>query len=303
MIAGRTCPIDYHLIDEDFIEIKLNDQPMLVVGGLYGNRFALDELKAIQKSLSAQMILNGDIHWFDKDYEDFLYVEEKISDDLKIVGNVECELRRNDDIGAGCGCAYPTFASDASVERSNQIHKELKTMFVGHKDLKAFLKDRPKAFIIENYGLRFLIIHGDEKSVAGWDNDKSRLADEDRQKELKNFCQKKNIGAVLCTHTCSQVILEWEDHVLINNGASGMNSVKGAGNGLYTKVSKEKSAHAIYSKEIAGVYVELMPLYYDKAPMVEWFDNLWPKDSPAAISYRNRILNGVSDDLLIIKSK
>nr|WP_075574050.1 hypothetical protein [Ezakiella massiliensis] len=303
MIAGRTCPIDYHLSAEDFEEVKLNDQPMLVVGGLYGNRFSLDELKAIQKSLSAKMILNGDVHWFDKDYEDFLYVEEKISDDLKIVGNVECELRRNDDIGAGCGCAYPSFASDASVERSNQIHKELKTMFVGHKDLKAFLKDRPKAFIIENYGLRFLIIHGDEKSVAGWDNDKSRLVDEDRQIELKDFCQKKNIDAVLCTHTCSQVIFEWEDHVLVNNGASGMNSVKGGGNGLYTKISKEKSAHAIYSKEITGVFIELMPLHYDKAPMVEWFDQVWPKDSPAEISYRDRIVNGVSDDLLVIKSK
>ena len=147
------------------------------------------------------------------------------------------------------------------------------------------------------------MIHGDEKSVAGWDNDKSRLVDADRQRELKDFCQKKNIDAVLCTHTCSQVILEWEGHVLVNNGASGMNSVKGAGNGLYTKVSQEKSAHAIYSKEIAGVFIELMPLNYDKAPMVEWFDQIWPKDSPAEISYRGRIVNGVSDDLLIIKSK
>lgn len=303
MIAGRTCPIDYNLKDEDFVEVKLDDLPILVVGGLYGNRFALDELKDIQKSLSAKMILNGDIHWFDKNYEDFLYVEEKISNDLKIVGNVECELRRNDDIGAGCGCAYPSFASDASVERSNQIHKELKTMVVANDDLKSFLKDRRKALIIENFGLRFLILHGDEKSVAGWNNDKSRLVDTDRQKELKDFCQKKNIDAILCTHTCSQVILEWEDHVLVNNGASGMNSVKGAGNGLYTKVSKEKSAHAIYSKEIDGVYIELMPLNYDIAPMLEWFDQIWPKDSPAEISYRDRIVNGVYDDLLVIKSK
>ena len=298
MIAGRTCPIDYHIVDDDFVTVNLSDESFSVAGGLYGNRFALDELKRLRKE--DVLVFNGDMHWFDKNYEDFLYVEEQTKDDLKIVGNVECELIRNDNIGAGCGCAYPSCTSDDAVERSNMIHKELKTMFVKHNDLKQMLKDRPKAFIIEDFGLRFLILHGDEKSVAGWSNSKEELVNSERQDELKSFCKSKNIDAVLCTHTCSQVVYEW-DGVLVNNGATGMNSVKGAGNGLYTRVSREKSDDAIYRKQIKDVYIELLPLNYDNQAMIKWFDSVWAKDSPAAISYRDRIVNGVDCGITIIK--
>lgn len=299
MIAGRTCPIDYYLTEDDFYFVNLNDDGFLVAGGLYGNRFALDELKRLQGD--DVLIFNGDMHWFDKNYEDFLYVEEKTKDDLKIMGNVECELIRNDDIGAGCGCAYPACTSDDAVERSNAIHKELKTMFVKHDDLKEMLKDRLKAFIIESLGLRFLILHGDEKSIAGWDNSKEELIKKERQDEIKKLCEIQNIDAILCTHTCSQVIFDWDDKILVNNGATGMNSVKNMGYGLYTRVSKTSNDNAIYSKKIKDVYVELVPLYYDNNDMINWFDSVWYKNSPASISYRDRIVNGVDCEITIIK--
>ena len=93
---------------------------------------------------------------------------------------------------------------------------------------------------------------------------------------------------------------EW-DGVLVNNGATGMNSVKGAGSGLYTRVSREKSDNAIYRKQIKNVYIELLPLNYDNQAMIKWFDSVWEKDSPAAISYRDRIVNGVDCGVTIIK--
>ncbi len=41
-------------------------------------------------------------------------------------GNVETEIARRDDIGAGCGCAYPDEVDHGIVRRSNEILSELR---------------------------------------------------------------------------------------------------------------------------------------------------------------------------------
>ncbi|MBI4988837.1 MAG: hypothetical protein HZC23_08470 [Rhodocyclales bacterium] len=68
---------------------------LIVVGGLYGNRAALDAAEA------------------------------RVQHHIALRGIVETELAGDDD-RAGCGCAYPDDVSDAAVARSNAILARLR---------------------------------------------------------------------------------------------------------------------------------------------------------------------------------
>ena len=69
MSKGRSCPADYRLPAETFsAPANLACDVLYVIGGLYGNRQALD---AIERRLAAEpnsaAVFNGDAHWFDCD--------------------------------------------------------------------------------------------------------------------------------------------------------------------------------------------------------------------------------------------
>ena len=84
--AGRACPVDYRL---DPAVWSAAPSPahtfdtLLVVGGLYGNPFAMDAVQAMfvkeQERLGeggrVGMVFNGDMHWFDRTAEEFARVE------------------------------------------------------------------------------------------------------------------------------------------------------------------------------------------------------------------------------------
>ena len=76
--------------------------------------------------------LNGDLHWFDKTAENFAALEQRAARYTPLVGNVEAELRRQVDVGVGCGCAYPDCTGDDAVSRSNRIHKKLSEAVDAH---------------------------------------------------------------------------------------------------------------------------------------------------------------------------
>ena len=130
---------------------------LLVVGGLYGNPFAMDAVQAMfvkeQERLGeggrVGMVFNGDMHWFDRTAEEFARVEAGAEKYIPMVGNVEAEVRRTEDIGVGCGCAYPDCTDDASVSRSNRIHHMMKEEIGKHPDLIAKLKDRPAHMVAQ----------------------------------------------------------------------------------------------------------------------------------------------------------
>jgi hypothetical protein len=87
---------------------------LYVVGGLYGNLAAIDELEALAATEQAPVtcVFNGDFHWFDADRKWFDDVERRLSRYCALRGNVETEISRMRDIGAGCGCAYPPTVDD-----------------------------------------------------------------------------------------------------------------------------------------------------------------------------------------------
>ncbi len=105
----------------------LTADTLYVVGGLYGN---LAALAAIERLAAAEqtprIVFNGDFHWFDAEPDWFAEIERGVARHRALRGNVETEIARDDDIGAGCGCAYPETVDDGVVRRSNEILAQLR---------------------------------------------------------------------------------------------------------------------------------------------------------------------------------
>ena len=60
-----------------------------------------------RRASAAEIVFNGDFHWFDAEPDWFAAVERGVSGKRALRGNVETEIARSADVGAGCGCAYP----------------------------------------------------------------------------------------------------------------------------------------------------------------------------------------------------
>ena len=178
--AGRVCPLDYRIAPDAFAGAPDRRAAVLyVVGGLYGNPFALEAVKRLVAADQARLdvagkgavlaVFNGDMHWFDKTAENFAALEAAVAIEgerfVPLIGNVEAELRRQTDVGAGCGCAYPDCISDDAVSRSNRIHKMLSVAINEHLELKKPLEGRPATMVVDVAGRRVGITHGDEKLI------------------------------------------------------------------------------------------------------------------------------------------
>ena len=99
--AGRVCPVDYHIPADAFAGAPQRSCEVLyVVGGLYGNLFALNAVKSMvaEETADTLVVFNGDMHWFDKTAENFDALEQTVATAgerfVPLVGNVEAELRR-----------------------------------------------------------------------------------------------------------------------------------------------------------------------------------------------------------------
>ena len=74
-----------------------------MVGGLYGNIPALEAIEQLARREPArvEIVFNGDFHWFDATSERFTEMDRRVSASRSLRGNVEAELARADDVGAG----------------------------------------------------------------------------------------------------------------------------------------------------------------------------------------------------------
>ncbi len=107
---GRVCPLDYHTDPSDFARTPdIFADTLYVVGGLYGNADALDAIEALAagETSPVTLVFNGDAHWFDAEPTTFRRLDASLAPYPAIAGNIEFELARDFDAGAGCGCAYP----------------------------------------------------------------------------------------------------------------------------------------------------------------------------------------------------
>ncbi len=300
--AGRACPVDYRIPADAFAGApEAACDVLYVVGGLDGNPFALD---AVERMAAAEdpaddvlVVFNGDAHWFDKTAENFAAIEERIQRYLPLVGNVEAELRRQTDVGVGCGCAYPECTSDEAVSRSNRIHKMLSQAVDEHPELKAALKGRPATLAVGVGSAKVGITHGDEKLIGGWDCSREALQDILRQDELDRFMDANGLDAFVTTHTCAPVALALARGAMINNGAAGLPNFEGDRFGLCVRIARRSSDDWLFGTQVGELFVQAVPVRYDHDACVQWFDALWSETSPAAVSYRERLLDGADDRL------
>ena len=136
------------------------------------------------------------------------------------------------------------------------------------------------------------VTHGDEKLIGGWDCSRESLQDPLRQEELSHWMRETGIDVFATTHTCSPAAMMLADGAVINNGAAGLPNFSGQDFGIVARISTTPAKEALFGIERKGVHIEAVPLRYDQAAYVEWFDALWTPASPAAISYRDRIVGG-----------
>ncbi len=305
-VAGRSCPVSYGYSAEVFKRPpELLASTLYVIGGLYGNPFALDAVEALasHETDAPQLVFNGDFHWFDLAPEVFADIHHRVMQHAVVRGNVETELATDED-GVGCGCGYPENVSDDEVARSNQIITALRATAataVGSK--RASMATLPMHLLAQVGPAHIGIVHGDATSLAGWDFSRHLLDDPSRRGLNEQFFRKSDVSVFASSHTCAPLMrrftIDGRACGIINNGAAGMPNFSGTCFGLVSRISLtpapptlEVVHQRVFRIDDIDLYVAAIALNYDHAAWHARFIADWPADSAANISYLQRIEQG-----------
>lgn len=297
---GRTCPLHYRYPPWALARpAEIKTDILYVIGGVYGNRPALETILGLSELErgSVTLVFNGDFNWFNVDPTGFAAINQAVLAHPCLRGNVETELAAEKS-DAGCGCAYPQWVDDATVERSNQIFQRLRETASGFPHFRKKLGALPMHMTAEVGGLRIGIVHGDAESLAGWRFSQEALADPGQYVYLSKFFQQAQVRIFACTHTCLPVLLEIGLAeglgMIVNNGAAGMPNFRNTHYGVITRISTHPSRRieSLYGTRIDGVYVDALPVDYDYAAWQQEFLANWPPGSAAYESYYQRIVQG-----------
>ena len=299
---GRTCPISYRYGAASLGRVPdFSAATVYVIGGLYGNRFALDAVLALTGiEPDAQLVFNGDFNWFDIDDASFTCINTEVLQHRALRGNVETELL-SEDASAGCGCGYPDYVDDADVARSNAMMGLLAQTAQRQQALSRRLAALPATLVAAVGGLRIGIVHGDAESLAGWAFGAEAIAGAGAADaaRIPAMFAAAQVRVFASSHTCLPAGATFQTArgacALFNNGAAGMPNFADTAYGLITRISTRAAPPrlgALYGTVIDGVHLDCVPLHYDQAAWLAQFDRIWPAGSPAALSYRARISSG-----------
>ncbi len=295
---GRLCPPSYGYAPESLARVRhLSADTLYVIGGLYGNRHALEWIlaRAAREPGGATLVFNGDFHWFDVEPDAFAGIQAAVLQHHAMRGNVETEIA-GDDAAAGCGCAYPAFVDDAVVERSNRIIERLRDTARALPAARARLGTLPDRLVAQVGGLRVGIVHGDAESLAGWGFSQEALRAPALRARAGAWFDAAGVDAFASSHSCLPVMQGFEAggtaRLLANNGAAGMPNFAGTRHGLVTRIARTAAPDALYGTSLCGIRVEALPVHYDHAAFERDFLASWPAGSPAHASYFRRISDG-----------
>jgi len=297
---------------------SLHADTLYVVGGLYGNSQALEHILDLKKQedkryrKKVKLLFNGDFNWFNVDDTSFQYINETVLKHRAIRGNVEEEMIRIK--GDDCGCTYPSYVGDDTVERSSQIIKRLKDRASRHFHLTEGVRVLPKVMIAQLGEVRVCILHGDPECISGWGFSVEAMEpfDENLRKQLNvpsticttqqqvlKWFEEANVDAFACTHTCLPFAQDFkkangDSCVVFNNGSAGMANFKGTTYGLLTRISTrpEVPENSIYGISIKSVRFDAIPIKYNFTTFSNKFLENWNPSSAAHVSYFERLSNG-----------
>jgi hypothetical protein len=302
MAPGRSCPLHYRYRPEVFAVAAppalRNLEVLYVVGGLYGNALALQQVLRLfeHERGRKRLVFNGDFHWFDADAATFAQVQCGVLAHCALRGNVETELAADTDDGsddAGCGCAYPDWVGDAVVQRSNRILRRLRGGVTPAQ--RSELAALPMWLRADVGALRIGIVHGDAQSLAGWGFAQEHLRDPGHRAEVRRWFAAADVDAFASTHTCLPVFQTLSGgHAIYNNGAAGMPNFAGDGAGLLTRIALQPHAGVARRFGVVqhGVHVDALAIDTDAAAVQRQFLAQWPPGSDAHASYFERIARG-----------
>lgn len=308
---GRSCPLHYRYRPEVFASPPsdgLNDLEVLyVVGGLYGNPFALEQVLDLfdRETGRKRLVFNGDFHWFDVDAAVFERVQRGVSAHVALRGNVETEIAAPDavDADSGCGCAYPDWVGDGVVERSNRILGRLRD--AANERQRAQLAALPMWLRADVGGVRIGIVHGDAQSLAGWGFAQEHLREPAHRGTAHGWFECADVDAFACTHTCLPVFQglragrRGERRWVLNNGAAGMPNFAGDCAGLLTRLAlrpfrrpARRWGVSLGATTSARAHAEAIAIDFDRTAWQHEFLRQWPAGSDAHTSYFDRITCG-----------
>ena len=295
---GRICPVAYRYSPRVFQRRpELTAETIYVVGGLYGNVEALEELHSMAAAETGPVaiVFNGDYHWFDVRVDDFLAIEAGVRGHWRLRGNVETEIA-HDDGEAGCGCAYPVDVSDADVSRSNEIVARLRQTAIASGIDRRALAMLPMHLVASVGETRVGIVHGDATSLAGWGFAHDRLDSPSHRRWIESVFRDAGVDIFASTHTCLPAFRHYMhahgDGLIANNGAAGMPNFVDKRCGVVTRISRTASRHALFGLDLKGTHVEALRLRFDPRRWIERFEAAWPAGSAAHESYFRRISEG-----------
>ena len=304
---GRTCPPSYAYSPRTFARpADVTTDVLYVIGGLYGNAFALDAIEhlAVHESIAPSLVFNGDFHWFDADTGHFDEIQRRVLAYTALRGNVETEIA-SDDNAAGCGCAYPESVPDDDVARSNAILGRLRSVAAQVAGSYAELRQLTMHAVAQVGGARIAIVHGDAWSLAGWRFAHDRLHGSASahvpDAALDAALELAAVDGFACSHTCAPALKTTARGFVINNGAAGMANFAGTTHGVITRIATRALPHALEPVRLYGLndwignracFVDALRIEFDFDAWLRRFDAMWPAGSPAAVSYRARIVAG-----------
>lgn len=296
---GRTCPVDYRYSAAALAgAAPLQASTLYVVGGLYGNPQALNAVLDLvdRERSAAHIVFNGDFNWFNADPKQFVLVNEGVLAHQAIRGNVETELARDED--AGCGCGYPEWVDDRSVDLSNCIMRRLKRTALQYPVWRARLAELPMYRVYSVGGLSVAVVHGDAESLAGWGFAQEALGRGAARERIRNWFVASRMDVFACTHTCLPVLFDTgigeRQGLVVNNGAAGMPNFSGDPTGLVTRIatSPAERVETVYGCRVDGVFVDAVRLRFDVQAWLAEFTRCWPPGSAAEESYGRRLRSG-----------
>ncbi len=300
---GRWCPPSYGYAPRALARpAEVATDVLYVIGGLYGNPFALDAVEAMAARESAALLLvfNGDFHWFDADAATFDGIQRRVLRHRALRGNVETEIA-GDDAAAGCGCAYPEAVPDDDVERSNAILQRLRNVAATLPGARDALGTLPMTLVAQVGGTRVGIVHGDAWSLAGWHFAHDRLHADGGDERIDAALELAALDGFACSHTCAPALKATSRGFVVNNGAAGMANFAGSPAGVITRIATRALPAALEPLRLYGLndwigdracVVDALKVDFDHDAWLRAFDALWPAGSGAAISYRRRIVEG-----------
>jgi hypothetical protein len=300
MTPGRSCPLHYRYAPTTFSRsADLAAETVYVIGGLYGNLPALQEILAIAalEKVKPRLVFNGDFHWFDVDTSTFAAINAEVLKHTALRGNVETELGSDAD-EVGCGCAYPDYVDDADVKRSNSIMQTLRVTARRLPEDIARLISLPMHLVVRVGDARVGIVHGDAESLSGWRFAHDSLHEPINQQWVKNICDQANLVGFASSHTCLPTFRQFGTGAaakfVANNGAAGMPNFGGTQYGLITRLSVHEAPEGLaqYGGKMGDLFVDALPVHFDHGKMVEQFASDWPAGSAAHTSYWRRITEG-----------